>query len=291
MGAGLRRACAGFFAASALCRAHAAPRRLRSDYHHPRAPGGRRAARHPLTPPVARPGTGEPASLPRSIFSSDAEPCIRRATNRNDHEHAFDHAPRRFGPRGSARARRRPTSPRRSGRASPRRRWRRGSMASCATSAGRSRATATSLWSRRATRPMRSSWPGTILPMSSPRRCRTSFPGTQITFGPSTDDGFYYDFAPDRRARPLHRGGSAGHRGGDAAHHPRRRAAGARGLVARRNCSALARAGRDVQGRMGDRAARGRGAHGLPVGRRLARHVPRPAPRLDRQARSATPSS
>src|SRR5688572_22404561 len=22
------------------------------------------------------------------------------------------------------------------------------------------------------------------------------FPGTQITFGPSTDDGFYYDFAP-----------------------------------------------------------------------------------------------
>ena len=24
------------------------------------------------------------------------------------------------------------------------------------------------------------------------------FPGTQITFGPSTDDGFYYDFAPDR---------------------------------------------------------------------------------------------
>ncbi len=25
------------------------------------------------------------------------------------------------------------------------------------------------------------------------------FPGTQITFGPSTDDGFYYDFAPARR--------------------------------------------------------------------------------------------
>ncbi|MEY4891206.1 MAG: threonyl-tRNA ligase, partial [Pseudomonadota bacterium] len=24
------------------------------------------------------------------------------------------------------------------------------------------------------------------------------FPGTQITFGPSTDDGFYYDFAPQR---------------------------------------------------------------------------------------------
>ncbi len=26
------------------------------------------------------------------------------------------------------------------------------------------------------------------------------FPGTQITFGPSTDDGFYYDFAPKDRA-------------------------------------------------------------------------------------------
>src|SRR4029450_10140806 len=25
------------------------------------------------------------------------------------------------------------------------------------------------------------------------------FPGTQITFGPSTDDGFYYDFAPTDR--------------------------------------------------------------------------------------------
>ncbi|PNU03849.1 threonine--tRNA ligase [Novosphingobium guangzhouense] len=32
------------------------------------------------------------------------------------------------------------------------------------------------------------------------------FPGTQITFGPSTDDGFYYDFAPpviDGKARPF----------------------------------------------------------------------------------------
>src|SRR5258706_16094465 len=25
------------------------------------------------------------------------------------------------------------------------------------------------------------------------------FPGTQITFGPATDDGFYYDFAPKER--------------------------------------------------------------------------------------------
>src|SRR6201996_4531993 len=28
---------------------------------------------------------------------------------------------------------------------------------------------------------------------------QTLFPGTQITFGPSTDDGFYYDFAPKDR--------------------------------------------------------------------------------------------
>src|SRR3546814_14043002 len=27
------------------------------------------------------------------------------------------------------------------------------------------------------------------------------FPGTQITFGPATEDGFYYDFAP--RERPF----------------------------------------------------------------------------------------
>ncbi|WP_156680021.1 threonine--tRNA ligase [Sphingomonas profundi] len=35
---------------------------------------------------------------------------------------------------------------------------------------------------------------------------QTLFPGTQITFGPATDDGFYYDFAPpkiDGRDRPF----------------------------------------------------------------------------------------
>ena len=29
------------------------------------------------------------------------------------------------------------------------------------------------------------------------------FPGTQITFGPSTDDGFYYDFAPNPARGPF----------------------------------------------------------------------------------------
>ena len=29
------------------------------------------------------------------------------------------------------------------------------------------------------------------------------FPGTQITFGPATDDGFYYDFAPAPERGPF----------------------------------------------------------------------------------------
>ncbi|MGB3721227.1 MAG: TGS domain-containing protein, partial [Pacificimonas sp.] len=29
------------------------------------------------------------------------------------------------------------------------------------------------------------------------------FPGTQITFGPATDDGFYYDFAAPESRRPF----------------------------------------------------------------------------------------
>ena len=29
------------------------------------------------------------------------------------------------------------------------------------------------------------------------------FPGTQITFGPATDDGFYYDFAPAAERGPF----------------------------------------------------------------------------------------
>jgi threonyl-tRNA synthetase len=32
---------------------------------------------------------------------------------------------------------------------------------------------------------------------------QTLFPGTQITFGPSTDDGFYYDFAPAQDRSPF----------------------------------------------------------------------------------------
>src|SRR5579875_2658593 len=32
---------------------------------------------------------------------------------------------------------------------------------------------------------------------------QTLYPGTQITFGPATDDGFYYDFAPSPEHGPF----------------------------------------------------------------------------------------
>ena len=52
-------------------------------------------------------------------------------------------------------------------------------------------------------KPTRSSSSATTSRTSSPRRCRTCFPGTQITFGPATDDGFYYDFAPTAEHGPF----------------------------------------------------------------------------------------
>jgi hypothetical protein len=54
------------------------------------------------------------------------------------------------------------------------------------------------------------------------------------------------------------------------------------------------KAGRGVQGRVGDGAARGRADHHVPTGARrgrVDRPVPRAAPRLDRQARPAMRSS
>jgi hypothetical protein len=89
------------------------------------------------------------------------------------------------------------------------------------------------------------------------------FPGTQITFGPATDDGFYYDVkAPDTREpfsmddlpaieeemRRIIR-----------ADKPLRREVWSREqLIAK-----WAGRGRDLQGRMGQGTARGRGADGL----------------------------
>ena len=116
------------------------------------------------------------------------------------------------------------------------------------------------------------------------------FPGTQITFGPATDDGFYYDFAPAARPRPVHRRGSAGNRGGDAARHRRRQAAGPRSVGPRAGAPILPRPWRKLQGRVGDGAARRRADHHVqdrPRRGRLDRPVPRAASRLDRQARPA----
>ena len=104
-------------------------------------------------------------------------------------------------------------SPRRSGRGSPRPRSPRRSTARCATSCARSRAIRslaliTSRDEKDALELVRHDFAHILA-----EAVQNLFPGTQITFGPATDDGFYYDFAPDRRARPLHRGGTAGDRG------------------------------------------------------------------------------
>ena len=114
------------------------------------------------------------------------------------------------------------------------------------------------------------------------------FPGTQITFGPSTDDGFYYDFAP--KDRPFTEEDLPAIEAKMREIIAQRRAAGPRGVEPCRPDRSLDQAGRDLQGRMGRRASRGRGADRLSRGHgrgRVARHVPRAAPRLDRQARSA----
>ena len=116
------------------------------------------------------------------------------------------------------------------------------------------------------------------------------FPGTQITFGPATDDGFYYDFAPTAERGPFTEEDLPAIEA-----EMRRIIAADEKLVRevwtpRAGPRLLREAGRDVQGRMGDGAARGRGDHHVPL-RRLARFVPRPPSRLDRQARSRTRSS
>ena len=50
---------------------------------------------------------------------------------------------------------------------------------------------------------MRWSWRGTIIAHVLAEAVQNLFPGTQITFGPATDDGFYYDFAPPAERGPF----------------------------------------------------------------------------------------
>ena len=92
------------------------------------------------------------------------------------------------------------------------------------------------------------------------------FPGTQITFGPATDDGFYYDFAPTAEHGPFTEEELP------AIEEEMRRiiAATSRWSAKCGRASDVARllrdAGRGVQGRMGDGAARGRADHHVPLG-------------------------
>ena len=48
----------------------------------------------------------------------------------------------------------------------------------------------------------RSSSSATTPPMCSRKRCRSSFPGTQVTIGPVIENGFYYDFARNQPFTP-----------------------------------------------------------------------------------------
>ncbi len=177
----------------------------------------------------------------------------------------------------------RPISPRRSGRALPRRRSRRGSMANCATSCGRSRAMpslalVTARDEKDALELARHDYAHVLA-----EAVQNLFPGTQITFGPATDDGFYYDFAPAPGRGPFTEEDLPAIEEEMRAHHRPRRAARPRSVDARRaDRDAGETQGETLQGGMGGRAARRRGADHLPRGRAgstcaAARISPRPA--------------
>ena len=90
------------------------------------------------------------------------------------------------------------------------------------------------------------------------------FPGTQITFGPATDDGFYYDFAPTAEHGPFTEEDLPA-----IEEEMRRIIAADKPLIREvwtrdRRARFLREAGRGVQGRMGDGAARGRADHHVP---------------------------
>ena len=117
------------------------------------------------------------------------------------------------------------------------------------------------------------------------------FPGTQITFGPATDDGFYYDFAPTAERGPFTEEDLPAIEEEMRRIIARRRAAGPRGLGPRARSA--------TSSRSRARAFKAEWVMELPADetitdvplRRLARPVPRPASRLDRQARSRRRSS
>ena len=108
------------------------------------------------------------------------------------------------------------------------------------------------------------------------------YPGTQVTFGPAIEDGFYYDFARDEPFTPED---FAKIEAADARDRRPRRADHARGVGPRDSDRVLPVASaRATRREMIDEHPHGRGDHALPPGR-LARPVPRAASAVDGQAR------
>ena len=109
------------------------------------------------------------------------------------------------------------------------------------------------------------------------------FPGTQVTIGPSIEDGFYYDFA---REKPFTPGGPGPHRGRHQRGHQGRPPLPPRGGVDGGGPPALRGAGREVQGRDHPRHRRQGGHHADPLPpRRLGRLLPRAARAVHRPHR------
>ena len=127
----------------------------------------------------------------------------------------------------------------------------------------------------------RSSCCATTRRMCWPRRCRSSIPARRSRSARRRRTASTTTSCATSRSRPRtsRRSSSAWREIVD-----RNLPIDARGVGPRQDQAVLRRPRREVQGRMGRRAAEGRGDHGLQAGR-LARHVPRPAPALDGQAR------
>ena len=109
------------------------------------------------------------------------------------------------------------------------------------------------------------------------------FPGTQVTIGPTIENGFYYDFDRDK---PFTEAELAADR--EAGEQDRRRGSAVRAQrgLDRRGDRAVRGQGREVQGRdhRGHRREGREDAHAVQP-RRLGRLLPRPARSVDRQGR------
>ena len=170
----------------------------------------------------------------------------RRRSPHHDVRNVLDQAARRIGPRG--RARDHPGGRRRGDRAGPRQggaggagQWRGARLSPAVRGRCRARADHRARRGRRARA-------GAPRLRPCPRRggAEPLFPGTQITFGPATDDGFYYDFAPTAERGPFTEEDLPAIEEEMRRIIARRRAAGARGLDPRRGPRLLREAGRDA---------------------------------------------